>query len=259
MICHNTESCFDNFYKIIDGVYESDPKRDVYKNLLDKTKAWLVKALEQKGYDNHTFTYLEQQDPRSPITESKSSKNYQAIIQSSLENNYLASEVLKSAAKTFTKCFEILDTLSQVPQNTIHLLEITNLQNEIVKSSKFWKTVADYTVDLSGPASVLDMSGRNSIEQFERFTRNFRNSKNFDIRDFKLWTCIVEENEALKGQLGELRSKWDGRAIFEDDAEKLGRTVIGRGKEFYWLEGKCHKLEQENAELKRYIKDRVRS
>jgi hypothetical protein len=119
--------------------------------------------------------------------------------------------------------------------------------------------VADYTVDLSGPASVLDTSGRNSIEQFERFSRNFGNGKNFDIRDYKLWTCMVEENEALKGQLGELRSKWDGRAIFEDDAEKLGRTVVGRGKEFYWLEGKCHKLEQENAELKRYIKDRIRS
>ena len=34
---------------------------------------------------------------------------------------------------------------------------------------------------------------------------------------------------------------------------------MGRGKEFYWLEGKCHGLEVENAELKRYIKDRIRS
>lgn len=203
MICHNTESCFDNFYKIIDGVYESDPKRDVYRNLLDKTKAWLVKALEQKGYDNHTFTYLEQQDPRSLTTQGRSSKDYQAIIQSSLQHNYLAAEVLKSAAKTFTKCYQIFDVLSQVPQNTIHLLEITSLQTEIVKSSKFWKTVSEYNVDLSISTTLSEISGRDSMEQFSAFARKFSNTKNFDIRDFKIFTHMVMENEILKGQLGD--------------------------------------------------------
>ena len=89
--------------------------------------------------------------------------------------------------------------------------------------------------------------------------RNFNNPRNFDIRDYKIWSSVVDQNESLKGQLAELESKWYGRVIYDDDTEKLGQTVIGRGKEFYWLEGKVHKLELENSELKRYIKDRIRS
>lgn len=254
MICHNVDSCFHNFDKIIEQVYLNDPKIPIYKGLLDKTKVWLQNAQKSKNQNNESFVQLDTNNVKIPL--GKSQDGNMDLIKKLVEDKYVGAEIFKHTAIVLNRCYELLDKLAELKQNKALSVDIVNLQNEIVSSSKFWKLASNFNTDILVNKDLLDNQTQKSLETT---IKNFEKQSNTNngYNDFKMTISVMDENRHLNSKLADLQSKYDGRVIYEDEFEKLGEVVVSRKKEHYFLEGKIHKLERENEELRHYIKDRA--